>query len=202
MQPDIYAARLERKPWRKNRVVCGSLTEKGDSEMKKIMFSKKHGMTDAVLRGRKTMTRRLCDAKKKYDKYKIWQPAEQMPYGLYGFNEDEGWAYIKPRYFTGEIVAIAQPYKHVFGDNYRETAGWNNKLFVKPELMPHKIRIVNWKVERLQDISNEDCMKEGILTDDISMYRRIFASLIDKINGKGTWERNPYVFVYEFELIK
>ena len=35
MQPDIYAARLERKPWRKNRVVCGSLTEKGDSEMKK-----------------------------------------------------------------------------------------------------------------------------------------------------------------------
>lgn len=76
-----------------------------------------------------------------------------------------------------------------------------NKLFVKPELMPHKIRIVNWKVERLQDISNEDCMKEGILTDDISMYRRIFASLIDKINGKGTWERNPYVFVYEFELI-
>ncbi len=32
--------------------------------------------------------------------------------------------------------------------------------------------------------------------------RGAFAALIDKISGKGTWESNPYVFVYEFELVK
>ena len=31
--------------------------------------------------------------------------------------------------------------------------------------------------------------------------RDAFAELIDKVSGKGTWESNPYVFVYEFELI-
>lgn len=29
-----------------------------------------------------------------------------------------------------------------------------------------------------------------------------YAELIDKVSGKGTWESNPYVFVYDFELIK
>lgn len=29
-----------------------------------------------------------------------------------------------------------------------------------------------------------------------------YSYLIDKISGKGTWERNPYVFVYDFELVK
>lgn len=28
-----------------------------------------------------------------------------------------------------------------------------------------------------------------------------FAVLIDKVSGKGTWESNPYVFVYDFELV-
>lgn len=29
----------------------------------------------------------------------------------------------------------------------------------------------------------------------------VAAGLIDKVLGKGTWNSNPYVFVYEFELI-
>lgn len=29
-----------------------------------------------------------------------------------------------------------------------------------------------------------------------------FASLIDKVSGKGTWDSNPWVIVYEFELLK
>lgn len=28
-----------------------------------------------------------------------------------------------------------------------------------------------------------------------------YAFIIDKINCKGTWERNPFVLVYEFELV-
>lgn len=94
-------------------------------------------------------------------------------------------------------------------------------MFVKPELMPHQIRITNVRIERLQDISDDDCLNEGIEFDGKaqSFYcgfnastnskiwlgstpRDAYASLIDKVSGKGTWKRNPYVFVYEFELVK
>lgn len=94
-------------------------------------------------------------------------------------------------------------------------------MFVRADLMPHHIRITNIKVERLQGISDEDCLKEGVVqkfdTDGTPRYRvpcekhtwayatdsarDAYHFLIDKVSGKGTWESNPYVFVYEFELI-
>ena len=101
--------------------------------------------------------------------------------------------------------------------------GWFNKLFVRADLMPHQIRITNVRVERLQDISDEDCMAEGVekVAECEDLYRvavhhksskfsylsgktprEAYAALIDRISDKGTWDSNPYVFVYEFELIK
>ena len=93
--------------------------------------------------------------------------------------------------------------------------------------MPHKIRITNVRVERLQDISVENCLREGIVKDDSKTYfngyafdysfdqhgnmlasrwyktpRDAFAALIAKVSGKEIWESNPWVFVYEFELVK
>lgn len=108
--------------------------------------------------------------------------------------------------------------------NYRGKKIWANKFYVKPELMLHFIRITNVRIERLQDISDEDCLKEGVVKCD-SEYcnnqcyliskcdfchcgnakytpREAYASLIYKVSGKGTWESNPYVFVYDFEIIK
>lgn len=35
-----------------------------------------------------------------------------------------------------------------------------------------------------------------------ALAREAYATLIDRISGKGTFESNPYVFVYEFELVK
>ena len=135
-----------------------------------------------------------------------------------------------PKYKVGEVVAIAQNYSdcgnmpdyELDEDGYPimpKRSGFFNKMFVRADLMPHHIRITDIKVERLQDISDEDCLKEGIFKwdagqKDIPFYsfhnadipdyndpRDAFAELIDKVSGKGTWESNPYVFVYEFELI-
>lgn len=92
-------------------------------------------------------------------------------------------------------------------------------MFVKADLMPNRIRITNIRIERLQDISEEDCLAEGIvdfesrinkahfysITDESATYgtaQKTYSLLIDKICGKGTWKSNPYVFVYEFELTK
>ena len=35
-----------------------------------------------------------------------------------------------------------------------------------------------------------------------AMPREAFAALIDRISGKGTWQRNPWVYVYTFELLR
>lgn len=42
----------------------------------------------------------------------------------------------------------------------------------------------------------------GLANSPYRTAKKAYAALIDKISGKGTWKRNPYVFVYEFELIK
>lgn len=88
-------------------------------------------------------------------------------------------------------------------------AGWGNKMFVKSELMPHHIEIVSIIAERLQDISEIDCMREGITRSGLGKFipggydtpREAFAALIDKTCGKGTCERNPWVFAYTFNII-
>lgn len=157
-----------------------------------------------------------------------------------------------PAYNVGEVVAIAQSYEVVYAEKiadfirhnyhfpredaaekfkkvYENCAGWKNKMFVKADLMPHHIKITDVKVERLQDISDEDILREGVKRASIGFYaegvkvkdcekeahretasgclklfpfpRPAFASLIDKISGKGTWESNPWVAAYSFELV-
>ena len=200
------------------------------------MFSDKYGLTKAVLEGRKTQTRRIVN-ESLIDCYDNWLEdvmCISVPAGT-TFERIEDFLIKRSKLRVGEIVAVAQSYKDIFSafsqqpnpqlnisvKNPTDTAGWNNKMFVKPELMPHQIRITNVRVERLQDISDDDCLKEGILTfyfgkckfppdgytfnngkTHFNTPRESYAELIDKVSRKGTWERNPYVFVYDFELVK
>lgn len=197
--------------------------------MQKIMFNDKYGLTQAVLDGRKTQTRRIAHAG--YIKF------PNTCIGLKGNNRNK--LYLKngknivarSRYKIGEEVAIAQAYRRlgvnsdrVYNDNeifeICWSKGWKNKMYVKANLMPNRIRITNIRAERLQYISEEDCFAEGVVQQhgdgangEIYSYipyekpiystpREAYAALIDKISGKGTWASNPYVFVYEFGLIK
>ena len=216
--------------------------------MKKIMFNDKYGLTQAVLDGRKSMTRRDCTFILHEGNVKV-KLTEVFPTRIY--LDSDIWMFTYkgkeyhlpkenyPRYKVGEVVSIAQSYMdidrfHRKGKNeayleYLDSIlpelklypGWGNKMFVRAELMPHHIKITNINCERLQDISDEDCLKEGVYEDsgddefppsifydfdnnsDDGFYtpREAFATLIDKISGKGTWKSNPFVFVYEFELI-
>lgn len=218
--------------------------------MKKILFNDKYGLTQAVLDGRKTMTRRVCKYDRPNETYDIVFPVfEPNDYDNDGnivspLNYAFGWENNKgdftgwniPKYKVGEVLSIAQSYESLgmnpeialndrdgigFYTKTKFAPGWKNKMFVRADLMPHHIRITNIKIERLQDISDKDCLKEGIYKGqcgsadthfmdayyykgDIQPYctpREAFASLIDCVSGKGTFKSNPYVFVYEFELI-
>lgn len=194
--------------------------------MKKIMFNDQYDLTQAVLDGRKTQTRRICyqGTFKRFcscgfclegaDKNKL-------------FINDGNEVVAKSKFKIGEEVAIAQRYIDLDDKFYRLLGiykggmkGYRNKMFVKADFMPHRIRITNIRVERLQDISEEDCIAEGIQDivgktyPETHLYRikkgdtcygtprKPYSKLIDKISGKGTWDRNPLVFVYDFELVK
>lgn len=187
--------------------------------MKKIMFNDQYGLTQAVLEGRKTMTRRSIP-KKLLESIELYAHGneEEMRYRLLANSSCK----------VGEVVAIAQSYRDVYlnsGSIYKigllgRTAGWRNKMYVFADHMPHHIKITNIRIERLQDISDEDCLREGVYemreTHGKRAYsfigdnaycgkrktpREAFAALIDKVSGKGTWESNPMVWVYEFELL-
>lgn len=219
--------------------------------MKKIMFNDKFGLTQAVLDGRKTMTRRIIEIDEcvrfpiiRFRPLEKWEKKVVNPNYVFNghvyavYNELDLLCHlVKPRYEIGEVVAIAQSYMdvdrfHRKGKNaayleYLDSIlpelklypGWGNKMFVKADLMPHHIKITGIKVERLQDISDEDCLKEGIIHVSTFLGQKIyhtphvngsylstnvaqeaFAYLIDKVSGKGTWESNPFVFAYEFVL--
>lgn len=207
--------------------------------MKKIMFNDRYGLTQAVIEGRKTMTRRMISGGTLLPEDRI-EEASICPDGFVSIiaNGGESLIEVKYRYKVGEIVAVAQKYEDVeelsyllrdpFSETYFEEVnigdepGYRNKMFVKSGLMPHQIRITGIKCERLQDISNEECLREGIrqftpnfpknlpihpthfVVGDIlkDTPREAFAALIDKVSGRGTWASNPWVVAYEFELVK
>lgn len=208
--------------------------------MKKIMFNDKYCLTLAVLNGSKTMTRRklkipkTCNGKEVYSFNILTNSLGTQCVDLidYGENVLGSW---KPHYEVGEVVAIAQPYKDIIerlpmysnaildevGMPRKEyKAGWTNKMFARADLMSHHIKITDIKVEQLQDISDDEILKEGVwqpyynknlfyVSKDIGYApevafptpREAFWFLIDRISGKGTWENNPFVVAYSFKLI-
>lgn len=228
--------------------------------MKKIMFNDRFGLTQAVLDGRKTMTRRFLT--QNYERVSCMN----VNYEDHWHGELDGETFeLLPRFQVGEIVAIAQNYKdagytpdllqegffHQIGTNtpmeirntpeeyigkwmechFDELSGWSNKMFVLADLMPHHIRITGIKSERLQDISNEDAMREGVFKYDepplfhefdpyspwpphVKPYKHdhdnkqyfcearfAFAHLIERVSRIGMLNINPWVFAYSFERI-
>ena len=183
--------------------------------MRKIMFNDKFGLTQAVLEGRKTQTRRTMPThiETRLRHLRVLAPSNWTKDWIDSALSKLGET-MSP-YKTGDIVAIAQSYKDCGAEAFywKETPGWTNKMFVKANLMPHHIKIERVRVERLQDISKEDCLKEGVCQVSEGRYKidglnyigynpiAVYSLLIEKISGKGTWYKNPFVFVYDFVLI-
>lgn len=192
--------------------------------MQKIMFNEQFGLQQATLDKTKDMTRRVA----------LKDPVEDMNVGYDTKTQQciicSGNRIVaRSTYAVGEVVAVAQRYSQIISaitnrfaphskDWMRDEAGWNNKMFVKAEWMPHHIKIIDIKVEPLCGISDEDCLREGITTlkggfrlQDAYSFKGdkvwwktpylAYKELIDRLNRRGFFESNPIVFVYTYELI-
>lgn len=206
--------------------------------MKKIMFNDACGLTAAAVAGAKTMTRRKVRCPRKVrgtetfgynvhsDPAGGWREAVAAD----GEGADIEGGEIRPAWADGETVAVAQGYGAVCAERgggpgaqcpcepyglcplaaLRGTPGWNNKMFVGAGLMPHRVRITGVRLERLRDISDGDCLREGVRESGgrfafdgcggtFGTAREAFAEMARRTMGRDVWERNPYVFAYGFE---
>lgn len=194
-----------------------------------------------VVDGYKTMTRRIVTCPKNAFGIQVSKNKNGEVTGVFALDENERtvkpgteleWR-IFPRYKPGETVFLKEPYcidpKGNIAYKYPPqnillnfgNVEWKNKLFMPQSAARYFIRITGVRVERLQDISEEDCLKEGIIKKHgsykdhyllpgsksyldgyFNTAQEAFAALIDSINGKGTWNSNPFVFVYSFKLTK
>ncbi|MGR3809571.1 hypothetical protein [Jiulongibacter sp. NS-SX5] len=202
---------------------------------KPILYST--DMVQALQEGRKTMTRRtqgLEEINRAPDKYEV----VTLNIGEYLFSTDSGGlrpeVTIKAKYQKGDIIWVRESFT-VMGHTTKHFAykadlvkqGWDFKW--KPSIhMPKAAarifkKVTNVRVERLQQISQEDCIREGIKQEQFppmwedSFYfypcndsrdrtysdsaKVSFYSLWRSINGQNSWDLNPWVFVYEFEVL-
>lgn len=103
---------------------------------------------------------------------------------------------------------------------------WKSSIFMPKAVCRIKLLVKNIRVERLQDISEVDALEEGISSftkDNVgfkfglegwhwsyqtgfpfmcSDAKLAYSNLWESINGKGSWDKNPWVWVIEFEPIK
>ena len=189
-----------------------------------------------VVKGEKTQTRRMITPQP------VDSVENLMFFGNKVFrtrDEYDELIFINPKYEVGEKVYLKEPYI-LYQEEYQESKAsqsgiqyaykfgnhlsieeitgksdskWKNKLFMPESAARYFIEITAVRAEKLQDISEEDCLKEGIelYNNYDGTYgghsaptapKEAYAALINSIYGKSTWEKNPFVWVYEFRLIQ
>lgn len=124
-----------------------------------------------------------------------FETKEYIPYGEIAGKIRET---CKPRYKVGEVLFLKEPYidypncivpKYAFdcSDEYRASFQFKNKLFMPAKYGRVFVKITGIKCERLLDITDEDCISEGVesddmVHDDITCYK-LYGKLI--INEEG-----------------
>jgi len=209
--------------------------------MKPIIFSTT--MVKAILDYTKTMTRRVVKPKYKADEegFTVFANVSTGEKWLEKHDEDEMSfdppRYIYPKYQVGDILWVREMHflykntvyfkadeKHFELEKLGIKFKWKSPyhLYCKDARIFLKVKSV--RIERLQEITEEDAIKEGSYLDrcecrphknDKTAFDKLFVEkwchihgaefkdLWNSLNAKRgyAWERNPFVWVYEFERL-
>ena len=198
---------------------------------KPILFST--SMVKAILDGKKTQTRRVI---------KIDDAPENWKISIAGTSivRAEPYDVKLPRYAAGDILWVRETWSEhqeyynnsakVFAEpHYIYKADgvyankWRPSIHMPKEAARIFLKVTDVRVERLQDITPTQCLKEGCNAKQISSYMKqlpfsnddnffisyrlsfkdIWDSTIKKQDlDKYGWEGNPWVWVIEFERVE
>ena len=195
---------------------------------KPILFNTQ--MVQAILEGRKTVTRRKIDRD-------ITNFCDVDVDGtLLDYQNCDG-DFINPvdicRYKVGDILYVRESFRYVvigevgyegecvwddevieykasqneFEEEYGwcigELGKWKPSIHMPKEVARIFLKVTNVKVERLQDMTQEDCIKEGCGELSEEQFAEFWNSLLPKYYYDWmSWQGNPYVWVIEFERVK
>ena len=87
----------------------------------------------------------------------------------------------------------------------RQRGRWNSSIYMPRWASRITLEVTGVRVERLQDISEADALAEGVTAGKYTgldrAYARAYSDLWEQINGPGSWDANPWVWVVEFKGI-
>jgi hypothetical protein len=188
-----------------------------------ILFSAP--MVRAILDGRKTQTRRVMKPQPlegierqfpfprikdgnlyfhayETDEFPMWMHHIKCPHevGMRLWVRETHWQYMNRLEVAGYCADGEQTFEHhVIKVPSIHVPRWASRI---------TLEITGVRVERLQDITEEDAKAEGAGGERYSgqgfehcIHREAFRTLWESINGPGTWELNPWLWVIEFRRI-
>jgi len=182
--------------------------------MKPIIFSTP--MVQAILDGKKTQTRRVI---------KIDDAPENWKISIAGTSivRTEPYDVKLPRYAAGDILWVREAwcknenpnspnyggyeyYADYEGAHCQSLIKWRSPIFMPREAARLFLKVKTVRVERLQDITEEDAIAEGMsntLVDGVVFISakgnfHVFWDSLNIKRGYG-WDTNPWVWVIEFE---
>lgn len=204
-----------------------------------ILFSTP--MVQAILEGRKTQTRRVI--KSRHDSG-LFQICRRITDGQITSINSLDWDerncekdIVCPYGQPGDILWVRETFRPIeqdFGSpryEYKATESinlsdkWKPSLFMPKSACRIFLKVKSVRVERLQDISEDDAIAEGIEVMKVYVHKVFrnyqdeaktnggykgfvetaiasFKSLWQSINGEQSWKENPFVWVIEFERIE
>ena len=224
------------------------------SKYKPILFSTE--MVQAILEGRKTQTRRIVKSEPKINDdtdlelIPDWDGKYDDPLTLFFYYKGTKTRSIYydcqlPLAQIGDILWVRESfqysdeldepfwYKQKYKEDYTQEAfdriKWKPSIHMPKEAARIFLEVTNVRVERLQDISEDDAIAEGVFFDKtFKKYdcylcgtekwhnqenimredgffdnpKESFQSLWESINGQDSWKANPWVWVYEFKVVE
>lgn len=182
-----------------------------------ILFSTE--MVQAILAGRKTQTRRVVKGLESL-KNPYFQSLVQHATGSITFSSLESNEVIEPKNpygQVGDVLWVREAYCpkyfdgniHCYKADFNQTAyefvsepKWKPSIHMPKDAARIWLRIKDVRVERLQDISDEDIRAEGAAEFGCTTHRLNWQTLWESVNGSNSWKDNLFVWVIEFERIE
>ena len=176
-------------------------------------------MVKAILEGRKTQTRRIIkpipDQNAIYSGGWRWGKCKSFACGIdvahehtpYGVPGDRIW--VRETHLirgAGTVVDYRADMDPIDAAGHGAFyGGWKPSLFMRREHSRITLEVVNVRVERLENLSESDAMAEGCPFPNMADGpdpRKWYADLWQHINGPGSWEANPWVWVVGFKVMR